>query len=550
MPVREVFCDFTRGSGGSGTVGDPIGSVWGIPWGNNLRLRFRRGKVHKLNRAEYAGIDVPVNKVSGLEITDFGDAEERATLDGSIEFSNWTKYSGNIWVVNGVPKTVGVVMQNGVPLNWVNGTGGVGSFLSKMREGSYAYDHNNSIYVWLRGGGNPNDAGNLIEVASTGVGINVNGSSDLQVNNLRIIGCARQGSNVLNISNAEFIDNVVEYCGGAYDHANRYYLGGALQCTSGVRNILYERNVCVDVYDSPLSPQLVRSNVVSDGIIMRRNVLGNFALAGVEIANWGDNTVLRNVVIEDNYIYGGGKGWSGTGDNANYTEGVIINGRPRFENIDIVRNVIEDIDHSGIEIRDAQCTNVRITQNQIRDCRYGIRNFAGQNLTQQVTASFNEISNCSEYGIMHSTRLNPAVCHYRKNTLVNNGNANIFLTKVETAVPVVKDNNCYGARYGIQKSGTKAVNPQYNNAYSASSQNFAGVNKGQTNLSVDPKFQNLSNGDYQLAKGSPLIDAGSGTSPGADVIDQEYKTDDVGCHAYVQSTVDLSGRVDLEALTS
>jgi hypothetical protein len=548
--MLEVFLDLSLGSGGSGVANDPFGDSRSIKWSNNLRLRFLRGKTHKL-RPGYAGLDIPEKVTGGLEITDYGDAEERATLDGSLEYSNWTRYSGNIWFVSGVPDIVGVVLEDGIALNWVHGGGGISAFISQMSPGSYAYDHNGSIYVWLRDGGNPNDASRRIEVSSTRIGINCNFPlSDFQVNNLRIIGCSRQGSNIQNVRNAEFINNFVQYCGGAWDAGGGYYLGGGLQVVGGCRNVLYERNICVDVYDSPISPQTPKDNTTIENIIIRRNVLGNFALGGVEVANWRTNTLIKNVLIENNHIYGGGRGWSGTGDNDDNTEGVIINGRPAHQDIRIIGNIIQDIDHSGIKVRDAQATGIQIARNQISGCRIGVNNFAGKAGNQEVDVSFNEITNCSDYGILHDQRLGQAVCKYRKNTLVNNGIANLGLLRVNTKVPVVKDNNCYGGQYGIQKTGNLTVNPQFNNAYGASGQNYNGVRAGQTNLSVDPAFKDISRGDYQLLLNSALVDAGSGTSPGNDIINQSYSTDDIGCHAVVHQNVDISSRIDLKLLTS
>ena len=95
MAVIEVFLDLNLGAGGSGVADDPFGDISSIKWSNDLRLRFLRGKTHKLG-SNYAGLDIPAQVTGGLEITDYGDAEARATLDGSLEYTNWTRYSGDI----------------------------------------------------------------------------------------------------------------------------------------------------------------------------------------------------------------------------------------------------------------------------------------------------------------------------------------------------------------------------------------------------------------------------------------------------------------------
>ena len=552
MAIKEIFFDLSLGSGGNGTYSDPFGSLRGFNWSNDLRLRFRRGRIHKLP-SRWGGISVPKTIQGGLEITDYGDSEERATLDGSVAYTNWQRSSGDIWFTSGVPLNAGVIMENGLPLTWTDWRGGKSTALSKMKAGSYAFDFNNGVaYVWLRNSGNPNDAGYSIEIATTSIGIYASGNattkfSDLQVNNIRIIGCARQGSNLENVLNAEYINNVVQYTGGAWSKI--YYLGGGLQCAGGCRNILYERNVVTDTYDSPISPQLYTDNTHIDGVIIRRNVLGNFALGGVEVAIWSNGCTTNNVLIEDNRIFGGGRGWSGTGDNNNNTEGVIINGRPYFTNIRVVSNVIEDIDHCGIEVRNAQSNSISLLRNRISRCRIGIRNFAGVQIDQKVEASYNEISRCSEYGILHDQRVGKLACIYRKNTLVNNGKANLALLRVNQNVPIVRDNNSYGAEYGIQRTGSLNAKVSFNNAFAASTQNYSGVVVGVNNYSVDPMLKNHTYGNYQLKSTSPIIGKASGTSGGRDLIGHLYLTDDIGCHASLDASGLLSNRADLKLLT-
>jgi hypothetical protein len=553
--MKDIFLDLSLGTGGSGTASDPFGSIESVNWSNDLRLRFRRGKIHKLVSSYFGGLTVPGSVSGGIEITDYGDAEGRAILDGSREYTEWTKYAGDIWYARVSDARHGVVMQDRVALKWVNGKGGIGSIAPRMTPGSYAHDHNGAVYVWCRNNANPNNASVRIEVAITPLGIWVGGRptqfNGLVVSNLRLTGFSRQGCNIENVSNAQFIDNEVQYTGGDWDPAGGYYVGGGLQCGGGSRNILYERNVCTDVFDSPMSPQVYVANTSIDGVTYRRNVLGNFALGGIEIACWSAGCSIRNIVIEDNYIFGGGGGFSGIGDNIDNTEGVIINGLPGISNVTITGNVIEDIDHSGIEVRDPDnASNIVLTRNKISRCRFGIRNFTGNPTTQQVTASFNEISDCSQYGILHSQRAGKALCQYRKNTLVNNGIANLAMLNVATVAPVVRDNNCFGAQYGIQKTGSVDVAVKNNNAFGASRQNYAGVIADGTNLSVDPGFQKAAAGDYQITRTSTLVDAGSGTSSGLDLIGQPYKTDDIGCYAAISNSDALSGRVDLEALTA
>lgn len=554
MATTELFFDLSLGSGGSGTAADPFGSMQGIRWVNDMRLRFRRGKVHRLLTSSFGGISVPASVTGGIEITDFGDSLERATLDGSREYTQWTRYNDTVWYVTGVPATAGVVRQNGIALDWVHGKDGVGSFAPRMTPGSYALDHSGGVYVWLRDGADPNSPDEKVEIALTPLGIWVGGRQqylqDLYVSGLHLTGFSRQGSNVEMVANGQFVDNVVQYTGGYWDPNGQYYLGGGLQVGGGCRNMLYERNSCTDVYDSPMSPQLYRANTQIDGVTMRNNVLGNFALGGVEIAIWSQGCSISNVTIEDNYIFGGGKGFSGTGDNIDNTEGVIINGLSSFSNIRIERNIIENIDHSGIEVRDAKSTGIYLLRNKISGCRYGIRNFSGNPIAMKVVAAFNEVSGCSQYGIVHDQRLGSVASEYRKNTLVDNGVANLALLKVNTTAPVVKDNNSYGAQYGIQKTGNLNVAVQFNNVYAASSADYVGVQVDPSNLAVEPDFVDSTNGDYQLAAGSKLIGAASGSSSGLDLIGQSYMTDDIGCHARTNPIIETANRVDLLALTA
>ena len=92
---------------------------------------------------------------------------------------------------------------------------------------------------------------------------------------------------------------------------------------------------------------------------------------------------------------------------------------------------------------------------------------------------------------------------------------------------IVADNNASadggGTVGGISKTGGSAT-LDYNCVYGNQGSNYAGVTAGAHGISQDPQFVDSGSADYQLAAGSPCIDAGSNAAPALmskDLADQD-----------------------------
>lgn len=81
---------------------------------------------------------------------------------------------------------------------------------------------------------------------------------------------------------------------------------------------------------------------------------------------------------------------------------------------------------------------------------------------------------------------------------------------------IVADNNASadggGAVGGISKTGGSA-SLDYNCVYGNQGSDYQGVSAGSHGISEDPQFVDSGSGNYQLAAGSPCIDAGSNAAP-------------------------------------
>ncbi len=110
------------------------------------------------------------------------------------------------------------------------------------------------------------------------------------------------------------------------------------------------------------------------------------------------------------------------------------------------------------------------------------------------------------------------------NTIVKSAHDGIFLSDSavkEYCGAVVYNNLCYGGgTTGILAdatafNATKTLGPKvlHNAAFLNTTAQFSGFPVGKTNLSVDPLFVNLLQGDFRLKATSPLIDAGTNAFP-------------------------------------
>ena len=539
-----------------------------IQWEPETTVLILRGtSLYLPPRSGRSGVFIP--RQDGIRFSHYGDAEAAPILHGAAEYpSGWTHTGNGVYSIVG-PEKSGVVLYQDEPLPFFDHA--IDQPLQQLAAsgaGGYLIDSGGAapnIYVRLPNGANPNNGG--VRISATMIGIECTHDtpvSGVDIDGLELMGFSRQGINLRNVHNSTIRNNVVHATGG--DHAPSWYVGGCMQCTEGCNGIEFSNNHVYDCFDSPFSPQIPAGwdNGIIQNITYRDNLVdGGWALAGVEIANWANNGVIRNIRIERNRIVNGGSGFAGMGDGPRGPLGVIINSNRTpstsntFEGIEVIDNHIEGCPSGGVFMEHADTPGVTIARNTIRNCghagprgragngnvqqRGGIDIASDQPLDQVVHIIANEISDCGTHGIKFNSRNATSAGSIVNNTLVRNGNDNIFLNG-NNSLPHVRNNICNGA--GIRKQGTAAFQENYNNVFQAATP-FAGFAPGANTTQVAPGLVDSANGDYQLISSSPLIGAGNQVAA-QDRLGRSYQTQDLGCYANRPS----SDCVDLIDVTS
>lgn len=564
MPTIYVAPGTGTGNGTGPADGQARRDLNGIRWEPGTTVLIRRGtRLYLPPKGGRAGLFIP--RVNGIRISHYGDAEQPPVLHGTLNSPDgWTARGGGVFSKIG-PGQSGVVLyrNNSLPHFDHKVAGALDSL--RQSDGGYLISDGSSsptVYVKLPGGANPNAGG--VAIAHTMIGIEHTNDaplSDLEIDGLEIMGFSRQGMNLRNVTNSRIRNNVVHATGG--DLSPAWYVGGCIQCTGGCNNIEFVNNHVYDCYDSPFSPQIPAGNQGASiqNITYRDNLIGpGWALAGVEIATWTSNTVIRNILIENNRIQGGGEGFSGMGDGPRGPYGVIVNSNRgpsptnRFENIQIRGNHISDIPSGGVYIEHANIRDSIIECNTFERCGTGgsrrpagngtvavkgaVDIETGETLDQDISVASNEISDCGAWGVRFRSQNARSAGQIVNNTLVGNGTWNIDLLSNRT-LPQVRNNIMVGS--GIRKQGNASLTESHNNVSQGSNQGFS-VSAQSTQQA--PGLENPSAGDLQLKTGSPLIGAGRNVHE-VDRLGRAYQTQDLGCYAHR----DDESCTDLEALT-
>ncbi len=421
-PGDFVYVDLNRSVNGSGaSAADPT---------NRLPTQIHDGTQLLFNSDD--GVQtIPCRQVGlfvvgeNIQIASYGS--RRATVSGyQVVHGGWTQVgASNVWKqpFAGGPSGEGPVVGNvtdltrtlesrsGDVLNWQNledNNNRIGLFRADPRVlpvGSYAYDWQQQV-MYVNVGADPN----LRPLGVSCVGYFVNtprtgAPAKVTVHHLRLVGFARVAVNIVgNASNWHVYDNVLYANGGMFNVVAKWYFGSGIDMSMHANHIEIDHNRIIQTFDSPITPQHFGGATGGDlhDLYFHDNFIDRWALAAVEMADFGNNNRFANITIEDNIAIRGGRGFSRTGDTPQgYTDGIQVRGGNSsvFSNLIIRRNQVNAY-NSNLRISGNNFSNAVIVRgNVLSGAQYGINNQRPQ--AAAIDASANTL--CGNTVQIHDT---------------------------------------------------------------------------------------------------------------------------------------------------
>jgi len=247
--------------------------------------------------------------------------------------------------------------------------------------GKYAYDWQMKV-MYVNVGANPNTRKLGISCSGRFINVPLTASpTNVTVHNLRLIGFSRASINILaNSSNWHIYDNEFYAIGGMYNVTSKWYHGSGIQMSQNANNIEIDNNRIVQTYDSPITPQHFGGSSADHmhDLHFHHNYIDKWALAAVEMSDFGTNNKFSRVTIEDNVVVNGGLGFSKIGDTPQgVTDGFQVRGGDAsgvFSDLAIRRNKVNAY-HSNIVIGGNNFTNAIIVENNtLWGAAFGVNN--------------------------------------------------------------------------------------------------------------------------------------------------------------------------------
>lgn len=383
--TQSLFVDLNAASGGDGLSSATPTNVLPTTVSDNTAIRFNSD-----NGIQTVPVRDSVLFVSGNNIIIGSYGSGRAVVSGFKTFnSGWTLVSGTVYkrIYSPASGTVGAVINvgdtsgspQGTVLNWTN-LATPGSFTpASLPVGSYAYDWSSGVTtMYVNIGSNANSA--VIGISSCGRFISVPAAAapnGVEVTNLRIIGFSKAGVNCVQ-SAANWHIHLNQFYATGGNWAGTTYEGTGVQMANSANGIEVDNNLIEQTFDSPISPQHFgsTSGETINGVHIHHNTITYWALAAVEISDFGTGNTTKNVEVDHNIATGGGQGFSGIGHSVGYTDGVHFRGDPTgtLSGINIHDNTLAAFD-AGVAVRNNNASDsVLVTNNRLSSARYGIFN--------------------------------------------------------------------------------------------------------------------------------------------------------------------------------
>lgn len=338
--MTTYYFDSRAAGPGTGSYEDPFSSL-------SAAITPSSGDVLSLARGSVFRDSIPTASVaaSNMRITSHGFGPKPIVLGSEIV---------TVWSPTAVPgvfsttlagNTGGNVSENAVAMRGVFWTTDLATTAALMTEGSFSFNTSTFTVYIKPTGGTPD--GKVYEVAQRLYGVTSTSSfAGMEIDNIEWRGQSRQSVYFFNRSNTTVRQCDFRVIGGANTGSP---VGNAVELSGGCNGARVYSNSFEDVFDSPVCFQLYNNSNTIDDLQAYDNTVLRCGLFGVECNIIGSvtNCSITNVLIYRNRIQEAGYAWRPTN----------VTGR-------------------GIHIGASQATstmrNVRVYENELIDCRWGL----------------------------------------------------------------------------------------------------------------------------------------------------------------------------------
>jgi hypothetical protein len=538
--MADIYIDPSRGVNGVGTESDPKNSFPTLE--SSTRYLLKRGTKLVFEDVEYC---LTTTGLTDVEFGAYGDSGEQPVISGEksgewvFDAMNGVWYSESFNTARGP----GCVTENGDPLTWVKWDTSIEKTAAAMPTGSFSLNHTSSpkrLYAKPRS----NDTASLL-VASSWTAF-YKARSPLGSIKIRDLTIKYFSGNSINIGGAtESICSglYIRFAGGFRNVSANFTGGAGIQIFDDSDGVDVFNCIIEDSFDSGVTAQSFVDNRAISNIKIFGNTIRRFALGGVEIATFNPGTRLNSILVFDNVIEGGGRGYSGLGDeppggeNEVVPAGLFADFAASTASVSCVfaRNIVRDSYYVG-SIRGSN-DNTRVqwigNKGEANDygfrlrCRafgggYGLNTLIASNVI--VNTRYDEIVMSAQFG----TSNNSVVVN---NTFVNTGRR--VVSQTYSVSPWVFANNVATTKYNDAVAVViSGASPMYGKNYLSG---FGGLSDGMADpsglITTDP----LLGPTGRPLPGSPLIGAGANLGPLLDASSKRFRrAPSIGAYEYVR----------------
>jgi len=429
----------------------------------------------------------------------------------------------------------GVVLEDGIPLNFIAWDTDLATTYATMSQGSFTFDTGGSqiVYVWCTDDADPDT--HTMEVAKRTHCITANTKDYITINGLVLEECSTHGIYLVTCDNWTIQNSTIQNLGGIY--SGGVYLGNGIEFGGTSNDNLVDTCMVTGIFDSGISPQPAQASATLTNTTIDTCTISECGLAGIEIALLNNSETVSGTAITDTDIYDCGEGWSGDrnahgiflyaggGTTGSVASGTTVTGGSVYSNLGIGINLGKD------------AGDVTISRTSIYDnSEHGFYAIDSDNPT---TTALN-LYYCLIYGNTQSgirwNVANGGGFIWYNNVVYDNGNDgtshyNVRIEINSAGNELIKNNIFYGTDsyalyddFGIWAGGGQDYNYFYrasgnlvyfnSTAYTVAQFAAYQAASGQDANSAyaDPLMTDPANDDFTLNPHSPCVNAGTDVS--------------------------------------